>query len=157
MKIIIRREDLTTVEMKAIEDRYAPYHRFAEFWTGFDTYQGDTGRYRCPWARVSVAGQAWNQGHDAAMHVRWERKLPARDEYESDDRDTAKMCRGLRAGIERMRKNGTLPARRELRPYRHDLNLPLNLRSELRSYFHCIMKWVYMFVGEWPESSVPGR
>jgi hypothetical protein len=28
MKIIIRREDLTAAERKAIADRYAPYHRF---------------------------------------------------------------------------------------------------------------------------------
>jgi hypothetical protein len=112
--------DLTAAEFTAISARYGPYDALSEFWDGYSAYWNDTGRYRCPHDYHSVPGQAWRHGHDAAMHVRWQCKLPARDEYELDDRDSAKMCRGLEAGIERMRKNGTLPPRRprpnELRP-----------------------------------------
>jgi hypothetical protein len=111
MATVIYRDQLTPVERKDIEERYAPYHRFEWFWTGFYAYWNDTGRYRCPWSRVSVAGQAWNHGHEAAMRLRWERKMPIRDEYEQDDRDSEKMHRGLRAGIEEMRRKGTLPKR----------------------------------------------
>jgi len=113
MKAIIRREDLTATECKAITDRYAPYHRFEEFWTGYYAYQNETGRYRCPygWSH-SVPSRAWHYGHDAAMHVRWERKIPARDEYERDDRDTEKLREGFRAAREEMKRKGTLPARK---------------------------------------------
>ena len=118
---IIRYEDLTTAERSKIVDRYAPYHRLRAFRTGYDAYMTDVGRYRCPYGGwCDVFSQAWHHGHDAAMHVRWQRKLPARDEYESDDRDSAKMCRGLEAGIAAMKRKGTLPARKprpcELRP-----------------------------------------
>jgi len=88
---MITSDDLTTTERKAIERRHAPYHRFEEFWDGYRAYQNDTGRYDCPyggWSH-SVASQAWHQGSEAAMHVRWERKIPARDDYERDDRESA--------------------------------------------------------------------
>ena len=114
MATVIYRDQLTTDQRTEIEERHAPYHRFEEFWDGYYAYQADTGRYRCPWSRVSVAGQAWHHGHDAAMRLRWERKLPARDEYESDDRDSIKMHRGLRAAIEEMKRKGTLPPPRPL-------------------------------------------
>jgi hypothetical protein len=87
--MIIHRGELTTAERKAIEERYAPYHRFEEFWAGYNSYQDETGRYCCPHDWNSVAGRAWHQGSDAAMHVRWKRKIPARDEYERDDRESA--------------------------------------------------------------------
>jgi hypothetical protein len=112
---IIRREDLTAAEMKAITDRYAPYHRFEWFWDGYYAYRGETGRYCCPHDYHSVPGRAWHHGANAALHVRMERKLPARDMYEQDDRDGEKMHEGLQAAIAEMRKNGTLP-KRALRP-----------------------------------------
>jgi hypothetical protein len=98
MATVIYRDQLTTDERTEIEERHAPYHRFEEFWNGYYAYQNDTGRYHCPhgWSH-SVSSRAWHHGHDAAMRLRWTRKIPARDEYESDDRDTAKMCEGLRA------------------------------------------------------------
>jgi hypothetical protein len=112
MATVINRDQLTTVERKEIEKRYARYHRFEEFWDGYYAYQNDTGRYRCPygWSH-SVPSRAWHYGSEAALHVRWKRKIPARDEYEQDDRDTEKMCEGLRAGIDEMRRKGTLPKR----------------------------------------------
>jgi hypothetical protein len=86
----IHSEHLTTAERKMIEERYAPYHRFEEFWSGYRAYQNETGRYRCPhgWSH-SLASRAWHQGAEAGMYVRWERKMPARDEYERDDRESA--------------------------------------------------------------------
>ena len=101
---IIYAEDLTAAERKAIEERYAPYHRFEEFWSGYCSYQNKTGRYNCPhgWSH-SVDSQAWHQGSEAAMHVRWERKIPARDEYERDDRESALQIASLRAVNKRRR------------------------------------------------------
>jgi hypothetical protein len=45
---VIYSEHLTSAERKAIEERYAPYHRFEEFWTGYYAYQNETGRYTSP-------------------------------------------------------------------------------------------------------------
>jgi hypothetical protein len=108
--MIIRREDLTAAEIKTLEQRYAPYHRFKAFWTGYRAYQGEAGRYRCPYGGWrDVFSQAWHRGANAALHVRWERKMPARDEYEQDDRDSEKQIEGFKWGIEELRKQGTLP------------------------------------------------
>ena len=99
--------DLTTTEMETIEQRYAGHHHCAEFWTGFAAYQNETGRYDCPHDYHSTAGQAWHQGSDAAMHVRWNRGIQARDEYERDDRESALQIAALRRGIEKKRKHRT--------------------------------------------------
>jgi hypothetical protein len=110
MATVISRDQLTTDERKEIEERYAPYHRFQWFWDGYYTYQGETGRYRCPhgWSH-SVPSRAWHYGHDAAMRLRAGRKMPARDEYEREDRDSEKQVDGLRSAREWKRANGTLP------------------------------------------------
>jgi len=105
--------DLTAAEFTAISARYGPYDMLSEFWDGYSAYWNNTGRYCCPHDYHSIPGRAWHHGANAALHVRWERKLPARDEYESDDRDSEKMHNGLQAAIERMKKGGALPA-----PYR---------------------------------------
>jgi hypothetical protein len=97
---MIHSNDLTTTERKAIEERYAPYNKSQEFWIGFAAYQNDTGRYHCPHDYHSTAGQAWHQGSDAAMHVRWKRKMPARDEYERDDRESALQIASLERAVE---------------------------------------------------------
>jgi len=64
--------ELTISERRAIEQRHAPYHRFAEFWDGFASY--DCGR-DCPnrWEENSVVGQAWGRGFEAGMRLHWER------------------------------------------------------------------------------------
>jgi hypothetical protein len=56
----IYRDGLTATERQQIEQRYAPYCRFQEFWIGFVDYQ--QGR-DCPrgWSD-SVAGQSWDRG-----------------------------------------------------------------------------------------------
>ena len=60
-------EKLTAADRKEISDRYAPFHNFAEFWTGFTDYQ--KGR-SCPhgWSN-SRAGQSWDRGAEAAMWI----------------------------------------------------------------------------------------
>jgi hypothetical protein len=99
---IIYAEDLTATERRAIEARCAPYHRFEDFWIGFADYERR--RYRCPHEWYSVASQAWNHGAEAAMYVRWERKIPARDEYERDDRESALQIATLRRLNEERRR-----------------------------------------------------
>jgi hypothetical protein len=113
MATVIYRDQLTIAERKDIEERYAPFHRFEWFSDGFDAYWNDTGRYRCPHDYHSVPGRAWHHGANAALHVRMERKLPARDMYEQDDRDGEKMHEGLQSAIAAMKRAGTLPP-----PYR---------------------------------------
>src|SRR6516225_5675848 len=95
-KFVVRREDLTAAEMKAITGRYDGYHHCPEFWDGYADYQN--GRWRCPWSDNSVAGQAWDRGSEAAMRVHWERR---RCMYARDCLDTRAMCRGLRAGLKK--------------------------------------------------------
>lgn len=70
--VTIYSDGLTTAEHKQIEERYAPYHKFQEFWIGFVDYQ--QGR-RCPngWDN-SVAGQGWDRGAEAAMRIRSQRR-----------------------------------------------------------------------------------
>jgi hypothetical protein len=104
---VVRRHDLTAAEFAAISARYGPYDVLEEFWTGYDAYWDDNDRYRCPhgWTH-SVASQAWHHGADAAMYVRWQRKLPARDACERDDRETALQIATLAEIIaERRKKN----------------------------------------------------
>jgi hypothetical protein len=61
-------DGLTAVELREIEERYAPYHHYQEFWIGFVDWQNGRG---CPrgW-EDSVAGQSWNRGAEAASRVR---------------------------------------------------------------------------------------
>jgi hypothetical protein len=113
---VVYRDQLTTDERKDIEKRHGGHHHHAgHFWSGFRDYQ--LGRYRCPWPKDSPTGKAWDAGTEAAMRLHWDRwRCP----YARDDLDTRQMCRGLEAGIERMKQQGTLPPRRprpcELRP-----------------------------------------
>jgi hypothetical protein len=64
-------DGLTAVELREIEERYAPYHYYQEFWIGFVDIQN--GRH-CPngWSN-SVAGQSWDRGAEAASRVRRQR------------------------------------------------------------------------------------
>ena len=107
---IIRREDLTAAEMKAITERYDGYHHQQEFWTGFVDYQNDCNLPN-RWPN-SDAGEAWDRGTEAAMRVHWDRYSCM---YARDCLDTRTMCKGLRAGIEEMKRKGTLPPRRARR------------------------------------------
>jgi hypothetical protein len=102
--------DLTTTEMETIAERYAGHHHCAEFWTGFAAYQNETGRYSCPHDYHSPAGQAWHQGSDAAMHVRWKRGIQARDEYERDDRESALQIATLKRGVEERQERHAVAA-----------------------------------------------
>jgi hypothetical protein len=99
VKIIIRREDLTAAEMKAITERYDGYHHQQEFWTGFVDYQNDCNLPN-RWPN-SDAGEAWDQGTEAAMRVHWERYSCM---YARDDLDSRKMIGGLDSAIEKLRK-----------------------------------------------------
>jgi hypothetical protein len=89
---IIYADDLTAAERKMIEERYAPYHRFEEFWDGVASYQ--CGR-DCPnrWEENSVVGQAWGHGFEAGMRLHWER---TRCPYARDDLDSRVQIATLR-------------------------------------------------------------
>jgi hypothetical protein len=63
---MIYSHQLTLAENRAIAERYAPYHRYAEFWIGFIDYQHH--RTRNPYGD-SVGGQSWDRGAEAAMQV----------------------------------------------------------------------------------------
>src|SRR5262249_18339164 len=90
---------------KMISERYGPYDFLEEFWDGYEAYWNDTGRYRCPhgWSH-SIPSQAWHHGADAAMRVRWERKMEARDDYERDDRETALQIGAFKRVAEKRKK-----------------------------------------------------
>jgi hypothetical protein len=107
---IVHSKDLTADEFRAISERHWPYDNFEEFWTGFADYQHDCNR-RNRWPN-SDAGEAWDRGTEAAMRVHWDRYSCM---YARDCLDTRTMCKGLRAGIEEMKRKGTLPPRRARR------------------------------------------
>jgi hypothetical protein len=110
MGIVYRSADLTADEFRAISERHWPYDSFAEFWAGFADYQHDCNLPN-RWPN-SDAGEAWSCGREAAMRIHWERH---RCGYARDDLDGLAMHRGMQSAIERMRKAGTLPPRRERR------------------------------------------
>ena len=117
-RMIIHSKDLTADEFTDISARYGPYDNCEEFWAGFAGYQQNR---CCPkdWAEDSIAGEAWSRGSEAAARCHWERY---RCPYARDVLDTFKMCRGLEAAIERMKREGTLP-----KPYRRrNVTAPAN-------------------------------
>ena len=99
--MIIHSADLTTTEMKVIEEHSDGYHHRAEFWVGFNDQNDCNCRNR--WSN-SVAGEAWYRGMEAAMRVRLGRK-PVHDEYNrglkqiASFRRVAEELRGNRAKI----------------------------------------------------------
>jgi hypothetical protein len=107
---VVRRHDLTADEFTTISERYGPHDVLEEFWTGYDAYWDDNDRYSCPHDYHSVPGQAWNAGADAAMYVRWERKMPARDMYERDDRETELQIAACRRVAEKRKKRAATAA-----------------------------------------------
>jgi hypothetical protein len=98
---VITSDELTTAERKVIEERYAPYHRFEEFWDALASYE--CGR-DCPngWEENSVAGKAWDRGHEAGMRLHWER---THCPYARDDLDSRTQIATLkRLNAERKKK-----------------------------------------------------
>jgi hypothetical protein len=109
---VVHSRDLTADEFKDISKRYWPYDNFEEFWVGFADYQHDCNR-RNRWPNTDV-GEAWDRGSEAAMRLHWDRY---RCMYALDDLDTRKMCEGLQAAYEEMKKQGRAPM-----PYRKAAN-----------------------------------
>ena len=54
--------------LEYIRAQYHPYDSMPEFQKGFDDYRQDGGYLLSPYGYSSVAVQAWDRGHNAAMH-----------------------------------------------------------------------------------------
>jgi hypothetical protein len=99
---VIHRDELTTAELKTIEQHSDGYHACAEFWRGFSDHQHDR-RKPHEWLN-SEAGEAWSYGMEAAMRVRLGRTPWPWDEYDRDDSDSLKQLASLRAVNKELRK-----------------------------------------------------
>jgi hypothetical protein len=67
-----------------------------------------------PMTAERIYGDDWLTA-DERVQLAALRSKPMLDDYDRDDIDTYKQLAGLRSAIEWMRKNGTLPPRRERR------------------------------------------